>query len=149
MIGTVHLLFGAAIGKFVGDPFLTIILAFVTHYLIDWIPHCQAKAVKGYREHGLLGCDKKDLALKSIEPVLGLILLFYLVSKHDGSAGIMLLGAFFGLLPDLLTFVEWKYGKRARPPYIADFERKFHRHIGVIGIIPQILVMILCLLYLL
>ena len=148
MIGTVHLLFGAVIGKFIGNPYLTCILAFVTHYLLDAVPHCQAKAPKGFREGGFRGVDKMDLLLKSVEPILGIGLTLYLIVLN-GSSVSMLLGAFFGTLPDLLWFVEWKWGRRIRPPLVTLWEETFHRHIGVVGIIPQIMVMILCLLYLL
>lgn len=141
MLTTAHLLTGAAIGKLTGNVYLTIPLAFLTHYFLDAIPHHNQKPVKNYKELGFKGADKVDLLIKSSEPLAGLLVTAYLIFGYNQSAlATMVLGAFFGWLPDLLVFLRWKYGVRL-PYLIVKFETTLHRHTTFKkGILSQIIV---------
>lgn len=108
MLLTQHLLVGAAIGKYVESPELVMFLAFFSHYILDMIPHYSMNHIPGYKEHGLKGVRKKELLVKSIEPVLGTVFSVAVIVVSSGDASNMALGAFFGFLPDLLTFIVWK-----------------------------------------
>ena len=109
MLTTMHLLVGAVIGKYIGNIWLIIIFALISHYILDFIPHTSMIAVKGYFENGLKGTDIKDLLSKSIEPFLGVILAIFLIYLNKGRAVPMIIGAFFAWFPDLLSFIVWKY----------------------------------------
>lgn len=143
MVTSVHLLTGAAIGAATGDIYSAAILSFGTHYLLDAVPHWCWKPVKNYKEGGWKKADKLDLIIKGLEPLLGIILTTYFVHQVPNNLVMpMICGAFFGWLPDLLVFLEWKF-KINRPKPLKIFEEKFHRHLYSIGgIIPQILIMI-------
>ncbi len=144
MIATPHIFFGAMLGKWIGNPVLTIIAAFFTHYLLDLVPHYQPRPIKGYKEGGLRGMDKKDWLLKSIEPILGISALAGIIFTAEGDTLSMALGAIFGFLPDFIWFIEWKYGFRLFPFPTFQLEHRLHRHIEFIpGIIPQIVVTVL------
>lgn len=148
MIATPHIFFGAALGNVIGNPYLTAIIAFITHYLLDAIPHYQPKPVKGFKEGNLRGMDKKDWILKSIEPTLGITAVCGFMFT-DSNPLPLVIGAFFGFLPDFLWFLEWKYGIRTLPFPIPQWEHKFHKHVSFIrGIVPQVIVTILAILYL-
>lgn len=141
MLTSVHLLTGAAIGKLTGNVYLTIPAAFLFHYILDAIPHYNQKPVLDFKEQGLMGANKIDLAVKALEPALGLALTVYLIfGKNHVAFTAMALGAFFCWLPDLLVYLRWKHGIRLPSP-IVKFETTLHRHTGFKkGILSQIIV---------
>ena len=147
MVTSIHLVTGAAIGAATGNIYLAAVLSFGTHYLLDAIPHCCWKPVKNYKEGGWEKADKVDLIIKSIEPVLGILITTYFVYHAPSNLVMpMIFGAFFGWLPDLLVFLEWKFGIQ-RPKPLKMFEEKFHHHLSSFwGIVPQI-IFVLCVLY--
>lgn len=145
MLISIHLVTGAAIGKMTGNLWLTIPMAFVSHYFLDAIPHYNQKPVKDYLEKGLAQADKKDLFLKSIEPVMGLVLVFCSIFYFSNKNALpMIVGAFFGLLPDLLLFIKWKYNIETRPVILRKAERDWNIHTAFIpGMIPQFIILLL------
>ena len=108
MLTTIHLLVGAVIGKYIGNIWLIIIFALISHYILDFIPHTSMTTVKGYFENGLKGTDIKDLLLRSIEPLFGIALTLFLIFLNKEKAIPMIIGAFFAFFPDLITFLVWK-----------------------------------------
>jgi hypothetical protein len=107
---------GAFVGKVFTSLILVVILGFLSHYLLDMIPHKSMGGVKGFKEKGLKGSDKKDLLFKGIEPIMGLILALYIAFGLNGDkALLMFMGGFFAWLPDLLSYFTWKHDlKKAR-----------------------------------
>lgn len=108
MLLTQHLLMGAAIGRHVDSFLAVVLLAFFSHYLLDIIPHRSMSAVNGYKENGLKGVRKKELLIKSIEPVLGITITIVFILLNSDYAANMAIGALFGFLPDFFTFIIWK-----------------------------------------
>lgn len=141
MLTSAHLLAGAAIGKLAGNVYLAIPIAFFSHYLLDAVPHYNQKPVINYKELGFKGADKTDLLIKALEPAIGLALTAHLIFGIPQATTLPLyLGAFFGWLPDLLVFLEWKHNIPT-PSLIQKFEKAFHRHTNFInGILSQIIV---------
>lgn len=107
MITTIHLLIGALIGKSFKSIWLIIILALLSHYILDFIPHTSPSEVDGYLDGGLKGVSNRDLILKSIEPILGLILVGYFIYLNKEKALLMAVGAFFAWCPDLIGYFAW------------------------------------------
>lgn len=100
MILLVHLLLGAAIGSSIKNVPLAIILAFLSHYLLDFIPHAEysiAEAKKNEWRKMLLNVLKI-----SIDFCLG-ILLILIFSKNQP---IIYICAFFAVIPDGLTVIN-------------------------------------------
>ena len=149
MVTTVHLLSGAAIGFATGDVMLAAVTSFTFHYVLDAVPHASWTPVKNYREGGIRRADKIDLLIKSLEPLVGLVLVsifLYIVPAELFWS--VFVGIVFGWLPDALTFLEWKFGI-LRPPPFRQFELAYHRHTNSLrGILPQILVSVGALAYL-
>lgn len=140
MLTTTHLITGAVIGKVTGNVYLTIPAAFLSHYLLDVIPHYCPPPVRGYLQNGLRRCDKIDLLLKGFEPVVGLavvcVVAFYWRPELLATIAI---GSLFSWLPDSFVFLDWKYGI-GRNFWLHWLETRLHRHTTLIkGIIPQLI----------
>ena len=148
MLTTIHLLAGSAIGKGTGNIYSAALLGFAAHYLLDSIPHYNHKPVKGYHEHGLMAAHQKDILLKSIEPIIGVVLTFYIIFANPIEIRPpIVVGAFFGWLPDLLVFLDWKFGMGRNSP-LRRIERKWHHHTDFVkGLVPQVILAALILLY--
>lgn len=109
MLTTIHLLVGANIGKYKKGIFLIIILAILSHYVLDFIPHYSPTEVEGYLDDGLNRDSTKDLIKKSIEPILGLALVIYLIYLNKENKIPIIIGAFFAWFPDLIEFIGWQF----------------------------------------
>lgn len=90
MLGVTHVAIGAAVALEVGSPELAIPLAFASHFAVDAIPHWNAGKT----------LDKKDWQAIALDAASGLILvaLLYLATHN----WLVLLGAFFGAVPDAI-----------------------------------------------
>ena len=109
MLATVHLFFGAAIGKIFSSLWVIIPLAIASHYLLDLIPHYSLSAPKNWKEKNLSKENLKEFSIKSIEPILGISLLVILILTSQENKLTILIGAFFGFFPDILCYIAWKH----------------------------------------
>lgn len=145
MLTSAHLIVGVSIAVTTKDIGLTIPLALVSHYIMDAIPHYNPGKIKSYKEKGLKNINKKEVLSKTIEPVIGLTLTVLFALAHTSLTYLILIGAGFAMLPDILTFIEWKLGTNS---IINRIDKRFHRHTGFYtGMIPQGLIMISCWIY--
>ena len=94
MIITPHLLFGAAIASQFRNPFLAIVLAFLSHYLLDLIPH---------NEYPIENIKKKqwrkilpDISMASADFLIGILFIFIFSSNQP----IVYVCALFAILSD-------------------------------------------------
>jgi hypothetical protein len=114
------MLVGAAIGYKIHNYWLAFILAFLSHFILDAIPH---------REYEIDSLIEKKVSRKSIFDLfqvfldcaigLAIILIFIEKSPYITYA---LLGAFAAMIPDGLTFLHWQ----TNAPWlkkITDFHR--------------------------
>lgn len=117
MTATNHVLTGALIGLAVHEPVVAIILAFVSHFVLDSLPHFGAKNHTTKEFQVLLFCDM--ICATSV-------LLFLLVVRPDYWA----LAFFAGIAassPDLMWLGNWlrEMKKQPRKAYKTVFT-KFH-----------------------
>jgi hypothetical protein len=115
MILLVHLLFGAAVGSTIKNVPLAIILAFLSHYLLDFIPHADypLENTENKRWITLL----PNILKIALDFCLG-ILLILIFSKNQP---IIYICAFFAILPDGLTVLN-----DLTPNKALEFHRKLH-----------------------
>lgn len=145
MITSAHLMVGASIAVATKDITLTIPLALISHYIMDAIPHYNPKKIESFKKKGLKDIDKKEVLAKTIEPIAGLILTVFFALNNPGISLLMLTGAFFAMLPDILTFAEWKLETNS---FINRINKRFHIHANFLtGMIPQGLIILLCSIY--
>lgn len=100
MILLVHLLFGAAIGSVVKNVPLAIVLAFLGHYLLDFIPHT---------EYSLAGTGRYDW-IKMWPNILKISIDFFsgilIILLFSNNQPIIYICAFFAILPDGFTVIN-------------------------------------------
>ena len=101
MLLSVHATVGAIIGENANTSLFAFILAFISHFVLDIIPHGDAKLIKAYRNEykskGVLYLIAFDL----IASVILISLLFYF-HKISWSQKV-LWGIVGGILPDLMV----------------------------------------------
>ncbi|OGY41831.1 MAG: hypothetical protein A2Y82_00670 [Candidatus Buchananbacteria bacterium RBG_13_36_9] len=104
MLLSVHATVGAIIGENVNTPLLAFVLAFISHFILDIIPHGDKELIKAYRN------DFKNKAMLYLiyfdlvtTPIL-LGLLFY--SGHITYSRTVLWGIIGGILPDILVAIH-------------------------------------------
>lgn len=98
------MLTGALIGKVIGVPWLVIPIAFISHFILDAIPHSDTE-IKNYSEKGITRENIKDLILCSLEPIFGIFLVIVLAGINPDKSTWIIVGAFFAILPDILEFL--------------------------------------------
>ena len=100
MILLVHLLFGAAIGSAVKNIPLAIILAFLSHYFLDLLPHIE------YPIENITNKQWQKAAPDILKVILDFSLGILLIIIFSKNYPIIYVCAFFAILPDGLSFLE-------------------------------------------
>jgi hypothetical protein len=116
MILFCHLLVGAAIAAKIQILPLAIILAFLSHYVLDFIPHWE------YSVNNILSRQWRKSKFDFLKVALDFgfgILLIFIFSK---TSGIILAGAFLAVLPDGFTLLNL-----ILPNRLLKIHDKFHR----------------------
>jgi len=137
MILLVHLLFGAAIGYAVKNIPLAIILAFLSHYFLDFFPHIEypVENIEKKQWHKIL-----PDALKVFLDFCSGILLIWVFSNPSAGSGqaIIYICALVAILPDgftVLNYIMPRSGNLASKGFLAtlnkilEFHNKIHHQI--------------------
>lgn len=99
---TTHATLGAVIGHTVGTPGLAFIFGFISHFLIDMVPHGDTGLADNYKIH-----KKKRgtaLAYVTIDAIVALLFVLLLANTRDiESMTAYSWGIIGGVLPDLLV----------------------------------------------
>ena len=153
MILSTHVVVGSAIASLIPNhPIVGFSLAFVSHFLLDAIPHWDYKLKASVRsEENPLDADIainrhfiRDLFCIGVYILIGIVIaIFVLGGASRLSTSAILAGTLGGIMPDVLQFV---YMKIRRQPLISL--QKFHlwihakKHINdpFSGIIRQIVI---------
>ena len=139
MLETPHALVGMAVVTLIPNPLISLPLAFISHFIVDMLPHWNWKP------------DTRPLSLLGI--ILDLILLeiiaVYLIARSSQPI-ILAAGSFFAILPDLLEApyiflgFENKYLQK-----LLKFQKSLQNNVSVLpGILTQVLLAAICLLIL-
>lgn len=99
MILLVHMLFGATIGTIFKNPFLAIIAAFLSHFLLDIFPHIEysAKNVEAKQWKKTF----PDFSKIFLDILFGFLIIFFFSTGQQ----IIYVCAFFAILPDFLSAI--------------------------------------------
>lgn len=118
MILLAHILFGAAIGSLVKNIPLAIVLAFLSHYLLDLLPHI---------DYPIKNIEKKQWR-KALPDILKLALDFcsgiFLILIFSKNQPIIYICALLAILPDGFTALNYLV-----PNKISKIHNKLHQKI--------------------
>lgn len=104
MLITPHLLVGGATGEASQNIPLVITASFLSHFLLDMIPHFEPGSLHKEENYKLI---KRDWIIIFIDLALGIFLISLLYFSFKNY--LILLGAFFAILPDFIDNVPfWK-----------------------------------------
>ncbi len=151
MILFCHILVGAAIAVKLDMPCLSFLLAFLSHYVLDCLPHWEYSiysiSSKQWRNTG------KEFLKGIIDFSLGMLLVFALVKNQP----IIFIAALFAVLPDGLTLLNLLFPNKFLTA-LSKFHKKTHwfkkfpfaenKIIHISGILSQVLISILAVLIL-
>jgi hypothetical protein len=102
---------GAAVGKMVRPPWLALVLAFGSHFLLDTIPHLDSHGLFGVKGRPTLGEGLAGL----FDLLIGIALVILAVRRQTGRR-LMILAAFSAILIDLVDNIPpWGTWFRAWP----------------------------------
>src|SRR3990167_5252446 len=108
MLLTPHALVGATIGASSDNLTYIIILAFLSHFILDSLPHFDWGMWHNYQDFSWKDMKVRDYLLETFDILMLLILALYLW-YNLGRNNYILIGAFFGILVDLIDNVPfWK-----------------------------------------
>jgi hypothetical protein len=116
MILLVHLLFGALIGLYIKNPILAVILAFLSHYFLDFIPHNE------YSISRVRSKSWKEACLDLLKIILDFSIGFLFILLLLNGRPIIFFTAFFSILPDGFSVLSMLF-----PNKLFDLHNKFHR----------------------
>ena len=120
MILTPHLLLGAAIASKIEYAPLAIILAFLSHYLLDLIPHI---------EYSIDNIEKNQWQ-KSLPDISRVFLDFsfgiLLILIFSNNQPIIFACAFFAILPDGLSLLNYSFSNKILKIYGNIHQKKIH-----------------------
>ena len=120
MLSTPHLLVGAAIVHAVPNPAISLPAAFISHFILDAVPHWDGSPQAPF--------SKKLVSGVAFDYIFGASLIF-LITQGDPRQAIILLGAFLATLPDfIMAFSKHIKTPLIKVPLIANFN-KYHSHI--------------------
>ncbi len=125
MILATHSLTGAVIGKYVNDSWLVILLSIVIHFLMDNLRHGE------YEESFDSQAAFKNTWWKAALDLAAALLFIALFINFEKLTVLkirnVLIGSFFSMFPDLLTFLYWKFRLKFLLP-IYRFHSWAHRY---------------------
>ena len=101
---TTHATLGAVIGKLSGNPILGFVLAFITHLLIDMIPHGDTGISDNFRIHKKN--KKMAIAYVAIDAVVAICFVLLIMNTRGLSGNeAVTWGIVGGVMPDMLVAV--------------------------------------------
>ncbi len=131
MLLLAHVTTGAILGEKIANPWLVCILAFGSHFILDWIPHWSYEIPKRFDPREFLRI-MPDLAAAAV------IFIVFLYGYPDQWLNIVL-GAFFASLPDALTLANYVPGLKAIFSKFNDWHGRLQVHDErILGLLTQI-----------
>lgn len=145
MFLTVHTAVGALIGQQVGSPILAFVLGFISHWLVDVVPHGDENFFADNLEKKVL--RKRLLTLASFD-FLGIAIMFLFFSSTTDFTTPMLFGFLGATGPDLLWGITEIAPFKTPWGLLDKWHSFFHKLTGVIvsiktGLLIQIITLIL------
>ena len=122
MIFLAHALLGTLIGKSFSNLLLIAVLAFISHFILDALPHLDTGSFKKSRDENTL----RDWLFILFDVLVGVAFVIYFALKL--ASWPIIVGGFFAVLPDVIDGFAWLF-KLERKPFFKQFHL-WHEQIG-------------------
>lgn len=151
MLELPHATVGATIASKIGNPYLSLPLAFLTHFLLDLLPHWNPHIFTEMQSTGKV--SKKSVFIIVADAILALLvglIIAFQFWPDSKKVIIVLLGAFMGVIPDLIEAPYFFFhSKNEFLLKLIKFQGKIQwKTAPAVGIITQIIALLLCFLIL-
>jgi len=142
MLLAAHSLVGASIGEVSPNPVLSFLLALVSHFILDAIPHYDTT------DEGQI--TLRQITLVIVDGIVGFILLVVILINYSDNRAGLVLGVVGGILPDFFSTIPGIRGitEKVKPGRIFQ---DFHQNIQskslppLVGLLVQMALASLCL----
>jgi len=112
MFYSIHVLIGILLGLHLESIPLIILLAIALHFIADMVPHWDGHYDKElFHKHYIIDISKSLFMIHNVDLIMAIILLWIIYSKVSNP--LILVGAFFSLLPDLSKIIYYTKYKHA------------------------------------
>ena len=138
MFYIVHVLLGALIGLHFNSLFLAVSTAFLSHFLLDMIPHWGLGFDKEYfRDYSKAKITRKIFFFGFFDAVLALFLIYFLYLRFNNLN--VFFGCFASVLPDVLSLGYFTRIKKNRKyKGFLHFHNNIQREVGFLfGMVTQ------------
>ncbi len=105
MILATHALTGAVIGKYINNQLVVVVASLIIHFLMDMLHHGEY-----LNRHSRFKETSWKVALDISIGIAIIAVIFSFSRYNDATTRNMIIGAFFSMFPDALTFLYWKGG---------------------------------------
>lgn len=144
MIELPHAVVGAAIAVKVSNPALALPLALASHFVLDLIPHWNPHLNREIAKYGKI--TKQTKVILVFDVIASLCAGFYIASTalpDTNRFGVIIVGALFGVLPDLAEAPYFLIGSRNKwLKKLVRFQSSIQLNVPIIpGLLSQILVL--------
>ncbi len=133
MFYVIHVLLGGLIGLHFHSLLLVVVLAFLSHFVLDMLPHWSLGFDKEYfKKYSELNWSKKMVFLGVIDGLVAIYLLFVLNAKF--SSGLILIGALVAVFPDMMSLGYFtRLKKRKKYERFLHFHSNIQREVGFLA----------------
>ncbi len=113
MLETPHVLLGAAIATKIGNPFLAVPLSFLSHFILDKVPHWNPHIRRETKKYGKP--TKRSTSIIAVDATIALIAglaIAYNTLPNISLAVTILTCCFLSALPDIIEIPYFYFKKR-------------------------------------
>ena len=141
MLELPHTLVGITIVKVIPNPLISLPLALASHIILDSVPHWNPLGYKDKNGDGHF--SKKSLGFIVLDSLLSITAVLYFLNINI----FVIPGAFFAVLPDLLSIPEVFFNIKITPlkGMFSVLENIHNENSTWIGVTTQILTILACL----
>jgi len=147
MIFTTHIIVGGTTGSIINNPYLAFAGGFISHHIIDAIPHLDPGSFTRLQPKKKFWEVPKIIAVIFADVAVGSVV-FYLLWRYAGYPLPMLAGAVGAVISDVVDNGPWQDTIRKYSPFkkFHVFHEKYHRTVlpqqWLLGILTQLVLII-------
>lgn len=119
MTGTNHMVVGALIGSSITAPELALPLAFISHFILDVLPH--------YGDDTISWASRRKKLIVGLDTAFAALFLLLIVALQPAHWPFMFAGALLAMSPDLMWLPNYVRALRGTEKRAANFIMRIHK----------------------